>query len=174
MDQELQTFIDQRDIHQILMRFCRAIDRGDEELLRSCYHPYATYDYGDANGLATEFIKDSIESLAQFVTTQHSVSNYYFLNQTETTAKVETYCNAYHRISDPDGDRDMIVSGRYLDDFEKANGEWRIQHRTFVFDWNQTSPSIVPKDSDMFAGLSNGGERYPNDLSYWFYLGYAG
>ena len=114
MDQEITHYLDQRDMHQILMRYCRAIDRCDSELLASCYHEDATFDYGSNNGLASDFVKTTIQSLKGLAGTQHSVSNYYFLEQTENTAKVESYCYAYHRIAATDGDKDMIVAGRYI------------------------------------------------------------
>lgn len=166
MDQELQTYIDQGEIHQILMRYCRAIDRCDELLLASCYHDNATYDYGDNNGLASDFVKNTIPSLRQLAGTQHSVSNYYFLELTNDRAKVESYCYAYHRIATPGSDTDMIVAGRYLDDFSKINAKWRIQHRTYIMDWNQNAPSTAIWDRGMFAGLSNRGDRFPHDITY--------
>ncbi len=166
MDSELRGLLDQRDIHQIIMRYCRAIDRCDETLLASCYHDNATFDYGANNGLATDFVKNTIVALKGLAATLHSVSNYYFLDQTASSAKVESYCYAYHRIASPDGDSDMIVAGRYLDDFTKQNDIWRIQHRLYVMDWNQNNASTAIWDRGMFAGLSNRGERYPTDLSY--------
>ena len=166
MDSELRCLLDQRDIHQVLMRYCRAIDRCDEALLASCYHENATFDYGSNSGLAIDFVKNTLAALKSLAGTLHSVSNYYFLEQSATTAKVESYCYAYHRIAATDGDSDMIVAGRYLDDFEKQNDTWRIQHRLYVMDWNQNAASTAIWDSGMFAGLSNRGERFPTDLSY--------
>ena len=110
MDQELRTVIDQQHIHQILMRYCRAIDRCDAELLASCYHDDATCDYGANPGSAADFVTNTVNSLRQLAGTQHSVSNYYFLSLTAETAKVESYCYAYHRLAAPDGDADMIVA----------------------------------------------------------------
>ena len=34
----------------------------------------------------------------------------------------------------------MIAAGRYLDHFRKYAGEWKIFHRTAVFDWNANEP----------------------------------
>jgi hypothetical protein len=35
----LMKLMDKQEIHDVLMRYCRGIDRCDEELLRSVYHP---------------------------------------------------------------------------------------------------------------------------------------
>jgi len=166
MDEEKQTYIDRSEIHQILMRYCRAIDRCDEALLASCYHDDATYDYGESKGLATDFVKNTIQSLKQLASTHHSVSNYYFLELADKTAKVESYCCAYHRIATPGSDTDMIVAGRYLDDFARINEKWLIRHRTYIMDWNQNAPSTAIWDRGMFAGLTNRGDRSPNDITY--------
>jgi len=35
----VQTLLDKQEVYELLMRYCRAIDRCDEPLLRSVYHP---------------------------------------------------------------------------------------------------------------------------------------
>ena len=44
-------------------------------------------------------------------------------------AFVETYVLVLQRFRD----RRVTASARYLDRFEKRNGEWRVVHRTLVF-----------------------------------------
>ena len=44
-------------------------------------------------------------------------------------AFVETYVLVLQRFAD----RRVTASARYLDRFEKRNGEWRVAHRTLVF-----------------------------------------
>src|ERR1700678_964743 len=43
---ELRTLVDKTQIHDVLMRYSRGVDRGDGELVVSCFHPEATLDYG--------------------------------------------------------------------------------------------------------------------------------
>jgi hypothetical protein len=54
-----------------------------------------------------------------------------------TTARVETHVTSYHRLDMGSEERDSVVSGRYLDVFEKRGGEWRIAQRTMLYDWIQ-------------------------------------
>jgi hypothetical protein len=49
--------------------------------------------------------------------------------QSRERAFVETYVLALQRFRD----RRVTASARYLDRFEKRDGEWRVAHRTLVF-----------------------------------------
>ena len=43
----LQRLIDEDAIRKVHLRYCRAIDRRDFELLRACSHPDGIDDHGD-------------------------------------------------------------------------------------------------------------------------------
>jgi len=49
--------------------------------------------------------------------------------QAKDRAFVETYVLVLQRFAD----RRVTASARYLDRFEKREGEWRVAHRTLVF-----------------------------------------
>ena len=40
-DEALRALADRLEIHDVLMRYCRGIDRGDPELLRTVFHDHA-------------------------------------------------------------------------------------------------------------------------------------
>ncbi|MDB5430982.1 MAG: nuclear transport factor 2 family protein, partial [Caulobacter sp.] len=49
-DAEIETFrlvADKLALQDLVMRYSRAVDRGDFVMLRDCYHPDATADHGD-------------------------------------------------------------------------------------------------------------------------------
>ena len=56
MDNELQAFIDKQAIQDVLVRYCRGVDRCDLEMLRSAYWEDATDDHGSLSGNAWEFV----------------------------------------------------------------------------------------------------------------------
>jgi len=41
LEKAITELVDERDIRNVLTRYCRGIDRIDMELVRSCYHPDA-------------------------------------------------------------------------------------------------------------------------------------
>jgi hypothetical protein len=50
---DLQVLVAEAEIGRVIARYCRAIDRMDEGLLRSCYHPGATDEHGVVPGTST-------------------------------------------------------------------------------------------------------------------------
>ena len=81
------------------------------------------------------------------------------------TAKVETQVLSYHRVDFGTDHHDTIIGGRYLDRFEKRDGEWRIAERTMMYDWEQDfgvaadwSKGVmgVPFSADHFTGRAHG------------------
>jgi hypothetical protein len=64
----------------------------------------------------------------------------------------------------------MIAAGRYLDRFERRNGEWKIAHRQACYDWNSSVPSTDSWDR-LAPGAWSFGERGEGDKSYANFAG---
>ncbi len=130
----LRQLLDKEEIREQIYRYCRAVDRGDRELMRQVYHPDATDQHGVFNGPAAQFIDLKIEDvLPGLKLTMHLVGNI-LIELSGDTARVESYVAAFHRVGSPEGEHDLLVWGRYLDRFERRQGHWKIAHRQCVFD----------------------------------------
>ncbi len=163
MDPELRRLADKDAIRDVLYRYCRGIDRCDEALIRSVYHPGATDDHGAFSGPAEAFAAWVVPMLRRdFAATAHTLGNV-LIELDGDAAHVETYFHAFHRVARPDGDRDFRVGGRYVDRFERRAGEWKIAARTVVFDWTRVEPAAEARGD--FAKFRRG-ERSPADLAY--------
>ena len=81
-------------------------------------------------------------------------------------ARSEAYFIAHHRIPSPDGPQHMIAAGRYLDRFEKRNGEWRISHRHAIYDWSRNDPSTDQWGESPAVDILMRGKRGVEDPSY--------
>jgi hypothetical protein len=137
----LERMADENDIRHVVYRYCRGIDRRQYDLVRSCYHPDATDEHGDFRGNLDQFIEMVQQGLPRYRSTNHFIGNL-LIEVDGTTARSEAYTIAFHRLF-PRGDkpaRDYLVGLRYIDDFEKRSGEWRIAHRVCAFDWTRTDP----------------------------------
>jgi len=72
----LRVLLDKQEITEVLARYCRAIDRLDEELLRSVYWPDGYDDHMSFAGPVADFIPEAIKSCASmFKSTVHLISN---------------------------------------------------------------------------------------------------
>ena len=119
------------------MRYCRGIDRGDEELVRSAYHPDSYDDHGTFKGNGWEFASIVVASLRSMPQrTMHMICNE-LVELEGDTAHSESYFVAHHLTA---GDAATLFSfhGRYVDRFERRDGEWKIAHRVVVRDWAET------------------------------------
>jgi ketosteroid isomerase-like protein len=130
----LQVLLDKQEIHEVLMRYCRGIDRCDAELLHSVYHPDATDDHGLFKGKAADFVPWALKSLGRDEGTSHYIANE-LIEVEGDVAYCESYFFAVHRRQNKDGTKaDLIFAGRYVDRFERREGLWKIAHRQVVFD----------------------------------------
>ena len=145
VDPRVLALLDKQEIYEALMRYCRAIDRCDEELLRTVYHPDAWDDHGTFNGPASEFIPWVMQGLHErFTLTTHIVTNV-LIEVEGDTGHSESYVNSFH-LEQRDGQEwEWVFSGRYVDRFERRNGAWKIARRTTVFDWESMRPATTEK-----------------------------
>jgi hypothetical protein len=160
---ELRALLDERAIREVLVRYCRGVDRCDEALLRSVYHPDATDEHGPFRGSGDEFASFVVTTLRQhFDATMHVVGNV-AIELDGDAAGVESGVVAYHAGEAPGGGRHLVtVGGRYLDRFERRDGEWKIARRVVVIDWSVVQPVERTFPSDGYRA----GGRWPDDPSY--------
>ena len=139
----LQQLADQQEIRDVVYRYCRGIDRRDFDLVRSCYHADATDDHGDFRGGIDEFIAYVQRTIVRFERTMHFVGNV-LIEPVGDSARAESYAVAYHRIAASRSQggrnrpaRDFITGFRYVDDFDRRSGEWRIATRVVAAEWSR-------------------------------------
>lgn len=163
MDEEMRRFLDEEAIRKVHLRYCRGIDRMDLDLVRSCYHPDAIDDHGEFVGGVDEFIAYARENLPNFLSTSHCVCNQ-LVEVDGDTAFAEHYGIAFHRLpAGADGiEKDWIATIRYVDRFERRDGEWRIAHRRSIVD----SDRINPVGETMVPHGTMAGARDRSDPSY--------
>jgi hypothetical protein len=134
------------EIQQTLYRYCRAVDRGDEALLRSVYHPGAVDRHGAFQGTGEAFAAMLASSMDRAPRVgQHHITNI-LIELDGDTANVESYFLALHPLGDiASGEASHApVAGRYLDRFEQRGGAWKIADRTVVLDWSATPVAWSP------------------------------
>lgn len=151
---------DEAALSRLADLYARAIDRGDHRLLASLYTEDSTHDFGGMfSGGLKAFVDFITTSLGQ-MRTHHFMGNRLYEIDGDV-AEGEIYSINSHLLEGPDGLRDYIAGGRYLDRYRRTPGGWRIDHRKRVIDWTHERPH---QPGATGGGLIAGG-RLPDDPS---------
>ena len=167
-DTRLQSLLDKQEITELVHAFARAADRRDHDALRDLYHPDATDDHGAFfKGLAMEFIDQLPEIQSSMRILHHNVTTVNIRLEGDY-AEGEIYALAYHQVATDREPVDLMIGGRYLDQYAKRDGRWKFSARTVVTDWaTLNDPSTVPLKHPMIDG-SHLGQPGPSDPSNTF------
>jgi hypothetical protein len=160
---EIQRLFDKQAITEVLYRYSRGVDRCDRAVLETVYWPDAQDDHivfcgkGDA-------LLDYLSMAVLNMRTQHRIANILIEFDGAGAARCEAYVVAYHNMAVEGGREDVIFGGRYLDRFEKREGEWRIADRKLVMDYFQRQSAAA--DLGIFGSLPITGGHFPTDPLY--------
>ncbi len=169
LDATLDGVISKQAIHELGMAYCRAVDRGDEALLRSLFHADATVISGVVNGGIDEFAP-AIASIIRgnLKSSFHSVANEW-VKVDGDSAVGESYVTAF-TLADEGADAAQTNSGgRHVDRYTRRDGQWKILERVFVMDFNINQPSTAIFGEGPYEQLTLRGGFKPDDPVFGFW-----
>jgi hypothetical protein len=166
---ELKVLLDNQRIVDCLYRYSRGVDRFDEELIRSAFH----HDAHAGKRTIDEFVEYLRAQLPVREACQHYMMNH-IIEIEGDVAHVETYFMSVMKMMEgasvaargpaapesSDPNEVTLLGGRYLDRFERHNGEWKIAYRTAIGEWQS-----IGDGSRMAAYLALGGNLKRRDRS---------
>ena len=165
--QALEEVVAQQAISELGCRYARGVDRGDPEIIRSAFHDDAAIVSGAFNGPAVAFATAIGELLDETsVRVAHTVTNHW-VDIDGDNAVGESYVVAFQGTKG-DSPQDVMTGVRYIDRYERRDGEWKIGHRTFVMDWTTSADSKDLMGLGMFEDMVKG-ERGKGDPVYAFW-----
>lgn len=163
---QIDQLLDRVAIEDCLHRYCHAVDRCDAELLRTVYWPDGSDDHVFWRGNAMDFVDFCIPVLRSRDQTLHAISNI-IIRLVGAEARVQCYYNAIERVRRKDGTvNDVKFLGRYLDRFEKRDGEWKIIERKVVIDSWRIYDDSCDWDRGIFGTRFEPGKRGSADPSH--------
>jgi hypothetical protein len=128
---------DREAIREVATRYSRGVDRLDGECMKSAYWPDGTDDHGVFVGNAWEFVDHCMVSHLRWRSTMHCIFNHHIeLDADGLHARGEVY-NVTHLFRREEPVQETWY-GRYLDQYEQRDGEWRILHRVCVYEGSRT------------------------------------
>lgn len=132
------------EIHDVLLRYCRGLDRVDMALVRGAFHADAYIHFPESLhvGGAEGFFQFLTAEMPRFERTMHFLGNSLIEFDGPDTAYVETYLQADHQGSERHHWKNETVKlwARYLDRFERRDGIWLIAERRLMVDWMYRYP----------------------------------
>ena len=171
---------DRMQIQDCMYRWCRAVDRLDYEGMRASFHPDAVDRHGAFDGDIDGLVEWIRGRHAAIPFSMHAVSNMLIEFAGPDRALVETYVPtpqrhppgarralqqlAGARGGGGDGAMDLLTCSRYVDRFERRDGEWKIALRTLVADWKQFVE--VPQGQPKPPASQEVGRRNDDDFIY--------
>jgi len=172
MESAVEALIAKQAITEVVYRYCRGVDRFDRDLVRDCYWPEATDEHGSFSGTRDEYISWLFERmLPRYSWSQHFVANVLIdqLDLVAGRAKCESYGQSRHHRPAPTPEatrpeHNLISGFRYVDDFERRDGEWRILRRICPLEWAR-----IDAESTWFEAppTHRRGARDRRDPVYW-------
>lgn len=159
-----RALLDRIALTDLVMRYCRGIDRRDYALVRSLYHDDAVDDHGAMFcGGPDDFVAWLPQMMAHWEATIHSIHNSVFAIDGDA-AEGEHQVIAFHRTPPPNR-QELTVWGRYLDRYARRDGTWKFLHRSLVFDHGRVQP-VDEAGFALLGGDAPHGSADRNDPSW--------
>ena len=138
---------DREAIRDIIGAYAHAIDRRRWDMMAQLFHEDATFGFGTVSGDWRGFVDQARAIIDPCLATQHQLGQVQFGFESDAICHTETYMTAMHTVPagypvaevfpDKGAPYSAVIAGRYVDRFEKRDGEWRIAHRTGLYDWRE-------------------------------------
>lgn len=149
-------------IRTCLYRINRGMDRIDGQMMASGFFPDATVRWATPEPMSFDTWFELAMAMQQKTKrVQHLIGNI-MIELHGDTAYVESYEIGRHLTPIGDAMKDLIIAARYIDTFERRNGEWRIARREKVPDWLR----IMEGSDPAYDNAVRPGRRDDQDTSY--------
>ena len=147
-EHRLGELLAKQDISEVVLRYCRGVDRLDLGLVRSCYTDAGIDHHTGIDGSADDYVAWLGVVLPRLTGTMHLIGNH-LVEFVGETAYAETYGTAHHWGTPVEDPTCNFVSGfRYVDRFEYERGAWRIAERFAIREWTRSIPPEVVRPKE--------------------------
>lgn len=161
MVSELAEIRGQIEIRDVIARYCRAMDRMDDDLADSVWHAGGTVNYepGIFSGSAHDFVRWVHAFHEGLDVTSHRIANVIVrIHGEEAGSEAYAHVMLVHRAGD--GTVDIRHTfGRYIDRWSFRDDRWAIDHREYRRDFGYSATG---------EAMPASGARDRTDVSYEF------
>jgi len=139
----LAAIVDRLAIQDLLVRYCRAIDTKDWDLLDTVFVPDAHVDYTSSGGVKGPYPEVRAwlaQVLPNFPMSQHSVTNFEIAVTGDRATSRAYFYNPMGRPKPEGGVSLFFVGGYYVDELLRTKDGWRITQRLEQQAWVDVRP----------------------------------
>ena len=160
-----------QEITEIIYRYCRGLDRMDQQMVLDVWHPNGTLDY-DSYFVGTP--EDFVTWVWEFHLTldrhSHEITNVIIELDGDDRAVAESYFIVTLRWPTVDGEPTKVITnhGRYLDRLSRRDGRWAVDHRECIVD---TGTRVELVDDPAIDGSASRATRDESDPSRRLFAG---
>ena len=142
---DIDLLVAKEAIRELVLLYCRGVDRKDPGLLRTLYTDDATDSHGDSfSGTAEDYVRFLEQSFPYIRYSGHHVCNH-LISVDGDQGEGEVYAIAYHLIPNRDGGwLEDFMCARYVDNYRKEQGRWKFAKRVVTYDLRSTRPIDEP------------------------------
>lgn len=171
----MRSLLDVQAIQEVMLRYGRAVDRADADLMATIFWPEGVDNHGMYDGDAAGFFERALNARDDPGRARHHhIGVPRILSRNGNQARVETYfvfvgvygAGPNDNLGMVEQDTIGFNSGRYRDLFEKRGDNWRVLRRLTVYDWSLSS---VYEPAWEFFNIPDGinrGAIEPRDATY--------
>lgn len=146
-------------LKRLVYCYCHAVDRKKPDLLTDLYTKDGLHEHGGLFSGPVEAFIEWLRPQLSGIQTQHLVGNCLFAIDGDY-AEGEIYTVNYHRLQRDGQTVQYDAGGRYRDQYQRVDGQWRIKRRQRLIDWAQEK--VIETDSATAAAI---GDSEPIELS---------
>lgn len=148
-DPVVQAILDRNEVYDLVVRYARALDERNWELLESCFLPDAKYLYPNgSSGSAAEIVERCSNALTRLDASQHLLGNIEITVDGDTASTI-VYFQAQHVKMGTPGGNTFIIAGSYRDRVVRTPGGWKIAQRDQAYAWMDGNPGVVARPESM-------------------------
>lgn len=142
LQRDVRYLKDRFAIQDCIMRLSRGVDRHDAQLMTGSFHPDAEVKHGNRS----EFVRgaeygkwsNGAHEGGRFALHSHNITNIN-VEIDDDTAWAESYVITFFLAADEK--HTAVVAGRYVDELERRDGDWRITKRRAFLDIAGDAPA---------------------------------
>ena len=144
----MSNLADRAEIHELIMRYPRALDGRDWALLRTCFvhEGVLRAEHQDGRHIflfdGAEKVVSRVSRLDRYKVTMHFMGNE-LVELDGDTATTEVYAIATHIWDGTAGAGEWVIGIRYQDTVVRTGDGWKFKDRLLIYDWEKGEPRYL-------------------------------